>query len=116
MIDFDAKTVTLGYGDVVVGHTPRGLTFQNIRPPQECGTPVYESDNVEFFGEVVRLPINSLEDCSSFKMLLDNIRDLNEFTYAGWVVKFIPGSDASVQVVRNHFTAVYYYVISLCAC
>lgn len=116
MIDFETKTITLGYGDVAVGSCYSGVSFQNIRPPQECGKSICEEDGVEYFGEVVVLPVRSLEDCVAFRGGLDKLVESDHFTYDNWTVRFIPDSDVSVHVVREHFTSVYYHILSLCAC
>jgi hypothetical protein len=116
MINFETKTITLGYGDVAIGSNIFGVTLQNIRPPQECGKVIYESDNVEFFDEKVIIRMTSIEDCTKFKELLNDVSETGSFTINEWTIEFIPGSDVSIEVVQSHVMRVYYYFLSLLAC
>ena len=121
MIDYRAKIIKLGYGDVCVGSVGNQLTFQNIKPTQECGTQECGTDiteDVAFAGERVLLPFNSIEDVNYFAKMLDFVASGKEcaFCYDRWLITFLPDSSASLGVVNDHFGWVKRHVLYCTAC
>lgn len=106
MINHEHKYIELGHGDIVVGQSWSGLTFQNIRPPQECGAHCWRGqEGIDFLGEIVVVECSTISQLSTFSKALSEIEagNTDSMTFSGWTIKFIPGSKVSVGVVRLHF-------------
>ena len=113
------KYIELGHGDVVVGQSGSGLTFQNIRPPQECGIRCLRGqEGIEFLGEIIVIEFSTISQLSTFSKALSEIEagNTDSMTFSGWTIKFIPGSKVSVGVVRHHFDCMRDRVLQTLAC
>lgn len=124
MICHENRIIELGRGDVVVGRNYAGLTFQNIRPPQEVGTCMFRGqDGIDFLGDIVELYIPDLKEINEFECKLQKVEsgesDFISYGACGkaelWVIKF-NGNKKSVEVVRAHFEGHKQYIASLLAC
>ena len=118
MINHECKIIELGQGDVCVGSNWTGLTFQNIRPPQEVGTHLFRGqDGVDFLGEIIELAIPDLPELIAFEAMLVKVeaRERDFIAYTDWVIKF-NGNEKSVKVVRAHFEYLKSRILSLIAC
>lgn len=119
MIYHDNKYISFGSGDVCVGCSLCGIHFQNVKPPQECGTPIYRGqEGLEFIGDLVELSIVDTADCFEFekKLTAVELKQTDCIEYRGWKLYFIPGSEVSVSVLRKHFERVKSWVMLACAC
>ena len=119
MIYHDNKYISLGSGDVCVGGTWNAITFQNIRPPQECGAALSrDQEGLEFLGDIVSFEFNNIKDLNEFGSKFRQIREKQTdcIEYKGWKLYFLPNSDASVEVVRNHFELLVYRTLNSMAC
>lgn len=119
MIDYDKKVIEFGHGDICVGNMWDGLTFQNIRPPQECGTTVYRGQkDLEFYDEPIRITFRTLYNLVKFEDGLAAVsnKEAEYFEYDGWKFYFIPGSEVSLSVVTKHFKSAWSRVLQTIAC
>ena len=119
MIYHDSKYISFGSGDVCVGCSPCGIHFQNIKPPKECGTPIYQGqEGLEFIGEMVELRIADTADCSELekKLTAVELKQTDYIEYRGWKLYFQPGSEVSLSILRKHFDRVKNLIILACAC
>ena len=124
MINHETRIIELGHGDVCVGGTWSGLTFQNIRPPQEIGTHLFRSqEGVDFLGDIVELPMPDIREISEFEVKLSKVEagecDFIAYGACGnaelWVIKF-NGNQKSAKVVRIHFECLKSRVLNCLAC
>jgi hypothetical protein len=118
MINHECRIIELGYGDVCVGGNWSGLTFQNIKPPQEVGTHLFRSqEDVNFLGEIIELSIPDIPDISQFETKLSKVEsgECDFIAYTDWVIKF-NGNQKSVKVVRTHFECLKSRVLNCLAC
>lgn len=116
MIHHDTKYMSFGTGDICVGSDWTSLTFQNIKPPQEVGTHLFRGqDGVEFLGDIIHLEFTDICDINVFSKALKQVEDHETdcFSYKGWTLYFMPGSDKSAEVVRTHFTLL---TMRMCQC
>ena len=119
MIYHDNKYISFGSGDVCVDSSLRGMHFQNIKPPQECGTPIYRGQQgIEFIGELVELSIVDTADCLELEKKLTELELKQTYCieYRGWRLYFQPGSEVSLALVRKHFDRVKTWVVLPEAC
>ena len=116
MIHHDTKYMSFGTGDICVGSDWSSLTFQNIKPPQEVGTHLFRGQSdVEFLGDIIHLEFSSVKDISAFSNALKKVEnhETDCVTYKDWTLYFLPDSDKSMWVVRNHFTLL---TMRMCQC
>lgn len=97
----DGKVIKFGYGEVCVGVEPlkQEITFQNIRPPQECGTVLYEDIPAERFGEVISIHL-SYDTYLEYKNLLRSVsnKKISEFWFKGYIFDFSNWNAESIRV------------------
>lgn len=97
----DEKVIKFGYGEVCVGVEPlkQEITFQNIRPPQECGTIIREDDNVERFGEIIaiRLSYNTYHEYKNLLKSVNN-KEIFAFWFEGYLFDFSNWNSESIRV------------------
>jgi hypothetical protein len=118
MINHENKIIELGYGDVCVGGSWSGLTFQNIKPPQEVGTHLFRGqDNINFIGDIIDLPMPDIREISEFEVKLSKVEDGERdfIAFTDWVIKF-NGNKGSAKVVRLHFECLKSRVLNCLAC
>lgn len=118
MINHESKCIVLGSGDVSVGSNWCGLTFQNIRPPQEIGTHLRDKDDVEFVGEIIVLEFSDIPDLSTFSRQLRRVEagEIDTIVYKDWMIKFSPVDWRSVEVVRVHYDLLQTRMCQCLAC
>lgn len=92
--------IMFGYGDIAVGATVDIITFQQFKPPAECGNHV--NDNVEFIGEQIILYI-SHEEYHELNKYLSSVsnKDISVFTFKDYIFDFSNYNKESVIVVKR---------------
>lgn len=118
MIHHECNIIELGHGNVCVGGTWSGLTFQNIKPPQEIGTHLFRGEGCcEFLGEIIELQMLDIREISEFEVKLCKVEagECDFIAYTDWVIKF-NGNQKSAKVVRAHFEYLKSRVLNCLAC
>ena len=118
MILYDNKIISLGVGDVCVGETWSGLTFQGIKPPQEVGMHLFrDQEGLEFIDTMVELPILDIQSISEFECKMRRVEsgEADFIMYNDWVIKF-NGNEKSAKVVRMHFDCLKNRIMNCIAC
>ena len=118
MINHETRIIELGHGDVCVGESWSGLTFQNIEPAEKIGTNIFRSlGDINFLGETVELLITDINEISQFESKLQDVEaSIHDYLeYKGWVIKF-NGNWKSAEVVRAHFNYLKNRIMNCLAC
>ena len=110
----DGNRLIFGYGTISVTYQPfmRALQFMTIKPPQNIGTDLKNS-NAQYVGKSVYICIE-LEQISEFNKLLDNVTNEPIFEYGGYIFDFSENKVESINAVRkvfNTLTSSYEYLI-----
>lgn len=96
------KTIIFGCGTVAVGSALRYITFQELRPPEICGTPL-ERCKANLVGKEISIPIN-YHDYVEYTMKLHkvNTNQGGTFEFKGYVFDFTNYNSISVDVCKMH--------------
>lgn len=111
--------IKFGYGNVAVGCDPlaRIVTFQQIKPPCECGSIINNDNNVEYIGQAVKIyfDINSYD--YFMKKLSDvEARKITVFRFDDYWFDFSNYNSESIKVCKKHIKNAIYYEILAMAC
>ena len=113
----NGNRLKFGYGDIVVssdGLTQR-MSFQQFKPPAECGGNVPE--DVEFIGNEIILEF-SYEDYCEFSKYLEQVSDkeITDFIFKGYIFDFANFNKESVNACKKHLNgAMQYYFMCIAA-
>ena len=107
--------IKFGYGDVAVGYGIQEITFQQFKPPSECGTRLH-SEDVEFVSEKIILDI-SYDDYIELRKYLKIVsnRIANEFTFKEYIFDFTNYNEESVNVCKKKLESAMYWYFLCCA-
>lgn len=97
------NVLKFGYGDIAVGSDglTQRISFQQFKPPTECGGNVPE--DVEYIGEDVVLQISYEEYCELNKQLNSVLSNsISTFIFKGYIFDFTNYNDESVKVCKRH--------------
>ena len=113
----NGNRLKFGYGDICVrsdGLTQR-ISFQQFKPPAECGGNVPE--DVEYIGEEVILQISYEEYCEFNKQLKSVLSNsISTFSFKGYIFDFTNYNEESVNVCKKHSeSAMYSYSLCMAA-
>lgn len=100
------KILKFGYGDISVGGIPsvRAMSFQQFKPPAECGDKVVD-DEVEYIGEQIILEI-SFADYQELSKLFNGVksREISIFVFKDYVFDFTNYNEASIDACRQRLS------------
>ena len=111
------NVLKFGYGDIAVssdGLTQR-ISFQQFKPPAECGCNVPE--DVKFIGNEIILEF-SYEDYCEFSKYLEQVSDkeITDFIFKGYIFDFANFNKESINVCKKHLNnAMQYYFMCMAA-
>ena len=113
----NGNILKFGYGDICVrsdGLTQR-ISFQQFKPPAECGGNVPE--DVEYIGEEVVLQISYEEYCEFNKQLKSVLSNsISTFSFKGYIFDFTNYNEESVKVCKKRSeSAMYSYFLCMAA-
>lgn len=106
-----------GYGDISVGSDGffQIISFQQFKPPVECGSKVCNKD-VEFIGDKIVLDISYEDYCELKKRLSLMSKEVNAFDFKGYIFDFSNYNAASVNVVTRHLEKCMQFYFLCLAC
>lgn len=114
------KTIKFGYGTVSVGSDPilGCIIFQQIKPPQGCGTVLDpENTNVEFIGEKIDIYLNCNKQSKFINYLNDVERlKIKTFCFDGYTFDFTNLNFNSIEVCKKHSLNAIKYELMCIAC
>ena len=102
-----------GYGDICVKSDAltQRISFQQFKPPAECGGNVPE--DVEYIGEEVVLQISYEEYCE-FSRYLKQVSDkkITNFIFKEYIFDFANFNEESIKACKKHlnYTMRYYFM------
>ena len=113
----NGNVLKFGYGDIVVyGNAAlQRMSFQQFKPPTECGNEV--SEDVEYIGDKILIDI-SYEDYCKLKNNLERVnkKEVCQFTFKDYIFDFSNYNVKSVNAVSRKLDAcMALYFISLAA-
>lgn len=110
------NTIYFGYGDIAVGVYFSGITFQCIKPPQECGSTVDET--VEFVTDVYKLELNFYETTVLQKEIKEMIKSNKgiKISVKNYILDFTNYNVASAKVVIKQLETFISNIIMCLAC
>ena len=113
----NGNRLKFGYGDIAVGSDglTQRISFQQFKPPTECGGNV--SEDVEYIGEEVILQISYEEYCEFNKQLKSVLfNSISTFSFKGYIFDFTNYNEESVKVCKRHSdSAMYNYFLCMVA-
>ena len=113
----NGNRLKFGYGDICVrsdGLTQR-ISFQQFKPPAECGGNVPE--DVEYIGDKIILEF-SYEDYCEFSNYLKQVSDkeITDFIFKGYIFDFANFNEESIKACKKHLnSAMRYYFMCMAA-
>lgn len=113
------KILQFGYGDIAVGSLDfkQCITFQMIKPPQECGCEI--NKDAELLGEQIYIKIWDYNDYSVLNKLLSDAKDYPTqriFNFKGYTFDFTNFSTESIRAVTGQLKhAVYMMLLAFAA-
>ena len=110
------NTIYFGYGDVAVGVYFSGITFQGIKPPQECGSIVDKT--AQFVTDVYILELNFVEATSLQKEIEEMIKTNKgiKISVKNYVLDFTNYNISSAKVVIKYLGKFISNIIMCLAC
>ena len=111
------NVLKFGYGDIAVGSDglTQRISFQQFKPPAECGGNVPE--DVEYIGEEVVLQISYEEYCE-FSRYLKQVSDkkITNFIFKEYIFDFANFNEESIKACKKHLnSAMRYYFMCMAA-
>ena len=99
----DGNVLKFGYGDIAVNCNSliQAITFQQFKPPQECGENIPK--DAEYIGDIIILDF-SYDEYNKFNQLLQIVQDRNisKFTFKGYEFNFENYNEKSVKVCKKY--------------
>ena len=113
----NGNRLKFGYGDICVKSDAltQRISFQQFKPPTECGCNVPE--DVKFIGNEIILEF-SYEDYCEFSKKLEQVynKETAEFIFKGYVFDFTNFNEESIKVCKKHLNgAMQYYFMCMAA-
>lgn len=113
----DGNILKFGYGDIAVGSDgfAQIISFQQFKPPAECGCNVTE--DVEYIGEEIALQI-SYDEYREFNEQLKSVlsKEISTFNFKGYIFDFTNYNEESVKVCKKRSEiAMYSYFLCMAA-
>ena len=113
----DGNILKFGYGDIAVGSDglTQRISFQQFKPPAECGGDVPE--DVEYIGEEIVLQI-SYDEYREFNEQLKSVlsKEISTFDFKGHIFDFTNYNEESVKGCKKRSErAMYSYFLCMAA-
>ena len=98
--------IKFGSGDIGVGLGCQIITFQQIKPPKQCGER-FAFEDVEFVSHKISIEISDICEYAYLHSLLQQINDkeINSFEFKGYIFDFTEFNEQSVNVVKSKLDA-----------
>ena len=102
----NGNRLKFGYGDICVKSDAltQKISFQQFKPPAECGYNVPE--DVKFIGNEIILEF-SYEDYCEFSKYLEQVSDteITDFIFKGYMFDFANFNEESINVCKKHLNS-----------
>lgn len=113
----NGNILKFGYGDISVGSDglKQRISFQQFKPPGECGG--YVPEGVKYIGEEIVLQI-SYDEYHEFNEQLKSVlsKEIFTFNFKGYVFDFTNYNEESVKVCKKRLdSAMYIYFLCMAA-
>jgi hypothetical protein len=112
----DGNVLKFGYGDIATGADvfSRAITFQQFKPPGECGDTL--DCEVEYIGEEIVLQLSYEEYCKLDKLMIQIInKNIVMFSFREYIFDFSNYNEESVRVVRRKLNEAISWYLLCCA-
>lgn len=112
----DGNILKFGHGDIAVGYRVTGiLTFQQFKPPEECGS--YVSDNVEYTSEQIIINFTCYEEYLELSNKLKDVKSKNisTFEFKDYIFDFTNYNEKSVEVCERYLKRAMSWYLMCCA-
>lgn len=99
----EGNRLKFGYGDISVGSDKltQRMSFQQFKPPKECGDRVLE--DVEYIGNEIILEFSYEDYCDFSKNLkIVSNKETTEFIFKEYIFDFTNFNEESVKVCNKH--------------
>lgn len=113
----NGNILKFGYGDIAVGSDglTQRISFQQFKPPAECGGNVPE--DVEYIGEEIVLQI-SYDEYHEFNKQLKSVlsKEISTFGFKGYIFDFTNYNEESIKACKQRSkSAMYSYFLCMAA-
>ena len=111
----EGRVLKFGYGDIAVGYNAisQKITFQQFKPPTECGENV--SPEVEFISDKIFIKI-SYDEYKQLSYLLSKVKnkEISKFYFKEYEFNFHNYNEKSIEVcLKNLNFAMQLYFMAL---